>query len=103
MLVGDLVQKDTLKNKNEYHLRATTIDDEVTLQWVCTQDMMLIDQKRRDIRLVEMVDKVSIAAAPIERKNRAVEQSKETESNDGADGNNSNYLEAGDDGEVGEQ
>ena len=57
VLVGDRIQKDTRKNKNEYHLRTTTIDDKVAWQWVNTQDMMLIDQKRKELDLVEMVDK----------------------------------------------
>ena len=52
VLVGDLVQKDSRKNKTEYHLRQTSSEDQVILQWVYTQDVQLIDQKNKDIELV---------------------------------------------------
>ena len=46
ILVGDLVQKDSRKNKNQYHFRqVATADDRVMLQWVCTQDLQVIDQR----------------------------------------------------------
>ena len=53
ILVGDLVQKDSRKNKNEYHLcQVATADDHAVLQWVCTQDLQVIDQRNKDIELV---------------------------------------------------
>ena len=47
ILVRDLVQVDSRKNKIEYHLRqVATADDRVMLQWVCTQDLQVIDFMR---------------------------------------------------------
>ena len=54
VLVGDLIQKDNRRNKDEYHLRQTSAEDQVILQWVCTQDIHLLDQKKQDIELVQL-------------------------------------------------
>ena len=54
VLVGDLIQTDNRRNKNEYHLRQTSAEDQVILQWVCTQDIHLLDQKKQDIELVQL-------------------------------------------------
>ena len=79
VLIGDLIQKDARRNKTEYHLRQTSAEDQVILQWVCTQDLQLIDQKRRDIELVQLsqsIDNISIPAGPSEEKGREVEKPK---------------------------
>ena len=45
VLVGDLVQKDSRKNKSPYHLRqVATSDDRVVLQWICTQYIVVLYQ-----------------------------------------------------------
>ena len=55
VLVGDLIQLDTWKNKSPFHLRqVATEDDQVPLQWVCTQDIKVLDQRNKDIQLVQL-------------------------------------------------
>ena len=55
VLVGDLIQLDTRKNKSPYLLRqVATEDDQVLLQWVCTQDIEVLDQRNKDIQLVQL-------------------------------------------------
>ena len=104
VLVGDLIQTDNRRNKNEYHLRQTSSEDQVILQWVCSQDIQLIDQKRQDIELVQLsqsINNVSSPAGPVMEKGREVKKSKEIEESesDGADDTlgNSNYEEPGGD------
>ena len=55
VLVGDLIQLDTRKNKSPFHLRqVATQDDQVLLLWVCTQDIEVLDQRNKDIQLVQL-------------------------------------------------
>ena len=61
ILVGDITQRDTRKNKNNYQLRTSSVGDEVLLQWVNSDDLIMVNQKKADLDLVRLVSSVEIA------------------------------------------
>ena len=103
ILVRDLVQVDSRKNKIEYHLRqVATADDRVMLQWVCTQDLQVINQRNKDIELVKLsqsIQDVDIQADALKEEVRKIVESKEAEGSETDEGeetiNTSNYEEPG--------
>ena len=54
ILVGDLIQLDNRKGKTPYHLRQVAAADDVLLQWVSTQDIEILDQRDKDLKLVQL-------------------------------------------------
>ena len=60
VLIGDITQRDTRKNKSSYQLRSTSVEDEVVLIWVNIDDLKLVTQKKKDLELVEMAKAVKL-------------------------------------------
>ena len=60
VLIGDITQRDTRKNKSSYQLRSTSVEDEVVLIWVNIDDLKLVTQKKKDLELVEMANAVKL-------------------------------------------
>ena len=60
VLIGDITQRDTRKNKSSYQLKSTSVEDEVVLIWVNTDDLKLVTQRKRDLELVEMANAVKL-------------------------------------------
>ena len=60
MLVGDITQRDTRKNKSSYQLKSTSVEDQVVLIWVNTDDLKLVTQRKKDLELVEMANQVKL-------------------------------------------
>ena len=77
VLVGDITQRDTRKNKSSYQLKSTSVEDQVVLIWVSTDDLKLVTQRKRDLELVEMANQVKlddvVAAEAMIRWTRMVE------------------------------
>ena len=60
VLVGDITQRDIRKNKCSYQLKSTSVEDQVVLIWVSTDDLKLVTQRKRDQDLVEMANAVKL-------------------------------------------
>ena len=60
VLIGDITQRDTHKNKSAYQLRNTSVEDEVALIWVNIDDIKVVTQRKRDLELVEMANAVKL-------------------------------------------
>ena len=60
VLIGDITQRDTRKNKSAYQLRNTSEEDEVVLIWVNIDDIKVVTQRKRDLELVEMANAVKL-------------------------------------------
>ena len=60
VLVGDITQRDIRKNKSSYQLKSTSVEDQVVLIWVNTDDLKLVTQRKRDLELVEMANQVKL-------------------------------------------
>ena len=60
VLIGDITQRDTRKNKSAYQLRNTSVEDEVVLIWVNIDDIKVVTQRKRDLELVEMANAVKL-------------------------------------------
>ena len=60
VLIGDITQRDTRKNKSAYQLRNTSVEDEVVLIWVNIEDIKVVKQRKRDMELVEMANAVKL-------------------------------------------
>ena len=60
VLVGDVTQRDIRKNKCSYQLKSTSVEDQVVLIWVSTDDLKLVTQRKRDQDLVEMANAVKL-------------------------------------------
>ena len=60
VLVGDISQRDVRKNKNVYQLRTSSVDDEILLEWVNVDDLLVLNQKKKDLDLVKLVDSVKL-------------------------------------------
>ena len=44
ILVGDVTQRDTRRNKCSYQLKSTAVEDQVLLIWVSNEDLKLMNQ-----------------------------------------------------------
>ena len=60
VLVGDITQRDIRKNKSSYQLKSTSVEDQVVLIWVNTDDLKLVTQRKKDQDLVEMANAVKL-------------------------------------------
>ena len=60
VLVGDITQRDIRKNKSSYQLKSTSVEDQVVLIWVNTDDLKLVTQRKKDLELVEMANQVKL-------------------------------------------
>ena len=60
VLIGDITQRDTRKNKSSYQLKSTSVEDQVVLIWVNTDDLKLVTQRKKDLELVEMANQVKL-------------------------------------------
>ena len=60
VLVGDITQRDIRKNKCSYQLKSTSVEDQVVLIWVSTDDLKLVTQRKKDQDLVEMANAVKL-------------------------------------------
>ena len=60
VLVGDVSQRDTRRNKCSYQLKSTAIEDQVMLIWVSNEDLKLVNQKKKDQELVDMANAVKL-------------------------------------------
>ena len=60
VLVGDVTQRDIRKNKSSYQLKSTSVEDQVVLIWVNTDDLKLVTQRKKDLELVEMANAVKL-------------------------------------------
>ena len=60
VLVGDVTQRDIRKNKCSYQLKSTSVEDQVLLIWVSTDDLKLVTQRKKDQDLVEMANAVKL-------------------------------------------
>ena len=60
VLVGDVTQRDIRKNKSSYQLKSTSVEDQVVLIWVNTDDLKLVTQRKKDVELVEMANQVKL-------------------------------------------
>ena len=60
VLVGDITQRDTRRNKSSYQLKSTSVEDQVVLIWVNTDDLKLVTQRKKDLELVEMANAVKL-------------------------------------------
>ena len=60
VLVGDVTQRDIRKNKSSYQLKSTSVEDQVVLIWVNTDDLKLVTQRKKDLELVEMANQVKL-------------------------------------------
>ena len=60
VLVGDVTQRDIRKNKSSYQLKSTSVEDQVVLIWVNTDDLKLVTQWKKDLELVEMANQVKL-------------------------------------------
>ena len=60
VLVGDITQRDIRKNKSSYQLKSTSVEDQVVLIWVNTDDLKLVSQRKKDQDLVEMANAVKL-------------------------------------------
>ena len=43
-----------------YQLKSTSVEDQVVLIWVSTDDLKLVTQRKRDLELVEMANQVKL-------------------------------------------
>ena len=48
------------KNKSSYQLKSTSVEDQVVLIWVSTDDLKLVTQRKKDQDLVEMANAVKL-------------------------------------------
>ena len=60
ILVGDVSQRDTRRNKCSYQLKNTAVEDQVLLIWVSNEDLKLMNQKKKDQDLVDMANAVKL-------------------------------------------
>ena len=60
ILVGDVTQRDTRRNKCSYQLKSTSVEDQVLLIWVSEDDLKLMTQRKKDQDLVEMAKAVKL-------------------------------------------
>ena len=60
VLVGDVTQRDTRRNKCSYQLKSTAVEDQVLLIWVSNEDLKLVNQKKIDKELVDMANAVKL-------------------------------------------
>ena len=60
VLVGDVSQRDTRRNKCSYQLKSTAVEDQVMLIWVSNEDLKLVNQKKKDQELVDMANAVKL-------------------------------------------
>ena len=60
VLVGDVTQRDTRRNKCSYQLKSTSVEDQVLLIWVSTDDLKLVTQRKKDQDLVDMANAVKL-------------------------------------------
>ena len=60
VLVGDVTQRDTRRNKCSYQLKSTAVEDQVLLIWVSNEDLKLVNQKKIDQELVNMANAVKL-------------------------------------------
>ena len=60
VLVGDVTQRDIRKNKCSYQLKSTSVEDQVLLIWVSTDDLKLVTQRKKDQDLVDMANAVKL-------------------------------------------
>ena len=60
ILVGDVSQRDTRRNKCSYQLKSTAVEDQVLLIWVSNEDLKLVNQKKIDQELVDMANAVKL-------------------------------------------
>ena len=60
VLVGDVTQRDTRRNKCSYQLKSTAVEDQVLLIWVSNEDLKLVNQKKIDQELVDMAKAVKL-------------------------------------------
>ena len=58
--MGDVTQRDTRRNKCSYQLKSTSVEDRVLLIWVSTEDLKLVNQRKKDQDLVEMANAVKL-------------------------------------------
>ena len=60
VLVGDVTHRDIRKNKGSYQLKSTSVEDQVLLIWVSSDDLKLVSQRKKDQDLVEMANAVKL-------------------------------------------
>ena len=60
VLVADVSQRDTRRNKSSYQLKSTAVEDQVLLIWVSNEDLKLVNQKKIDQELVDMANAVKL-------------------------------------------
>ena len=60
ILVGDVTQRDTRRNKCSYQLKSTAVEDQVLLIWVSNEDLKLVNQRKKDQDLVDMAKAVKL-------------------------------------------
>ena len=60
VLVGDISQRDIRRNNNVYQLRTSSVEDEIILEWVNMDDLLVLNQKKKDLELVQLVDSVKL-------------------------------------------
>ena len=60
VLVGDITLRDIRKNKSSYQLKSTSVEDQVVLIWVNSDDLQLVTQRKKDLDLIEMANSVKL-------------------------------------------
>ena len=60
ILVGDVTQRDTRRNKCSYQLKNTAVEDQVLLIWMSNEDLKLVNQRKKDQDLVDMANSVKL-------------------------------------------
>ena len=48
------------KNKSSYQLKSTSVEDQVVLIWVNSDDLQLVTQRKKDLDLIEMANSVKL-------------------------------------------
>ena len=95
-MVGDLIQLDNRKGKTPYHLRQVAAADDVLLQWVCTQDIEVLDQRDKDLKLVQLSKTIQDLqldkkAQVVKSTDKGVDNEVDEADGEGDDTNASNY------------
>ena len=74
VLVGDVTQRDTRRNKSSYQLKSTAVEDQVLLIWVSNEDLKLVNQRKKDQDLVDMANSVKLNEVVVTEGSGTVEQ-----------------------------
>ena len=77
ILVGDVSQRDTRRNKCSYQLKNTAVEDQVLLIWMSNEDLKLMNQKKRDQDLVNMANEVKLSDVVADEGSGTTEQESE--------------------------